>query len=54
MGKRRGKVKSRNMYIGPKDKDNGGKGRIECGRWGWGRAGKSNGGNMGTTPTEQQ
>ena len=33
-GERRGRVKSRNMYKGPMDKDNG-QGRIECGRWGW-------------------
>ena len=29
-GERRGRVKSRNMYKGPMDKDKGG--RIECGR----------------------
>ena len=32
-GVRRGRVKSRNMYKGPTDKDNGG-GGIECGRVG--------------------
>ena len=36
-GERRGRVKSRNMYKGPMDKDNG-TGRIECGRWRVGRA----------------
>ena len=37
------RVKSRNKYKGPMDKDNGGVGRIECGRGEW--AGQSNGGN---------
>ena len=32
-GERKGRVKSRNIYKGPMDKDNMG-GRIECGRWG--------------------
>ena len=35
MGERRGRVKSRNMYKGPMDKDNRVDGRIESGRWGW-------------------
>ena len=44
------------MYEGHLDKDNGGGGgeRIECERWGLGRAGASNGGKMGTTVIEQQ
>ena len=43
------------MYKGPMDKDKaGGGGGIECGRWGVGRAGESNGGEMGTTVIEQQ
>ena len=54
MGKRRGRVKSRNMYKGPMGKDIGSRGRIECGRWGVSRVGESNGGEMGTTVTEQQ
>ena len=29
-------------------------GRIECGKWGMGRAVESNGGKMGTTVSEQQ
>ena len=41
MGERRGRVKSRNMYKGPKGKDKGG-GRIESGKWGISRAGESN------------
>ena len=41
------------MYKGPMDKDNGA-GRTECGKWGMGRAGESNGGKMGTTVIEQQ
>ena len=49
----RGRVKSRNMYKGPIEKDNRAGGRIACGRWGLGRAGESKGG-MGTTVTEQQ
>ena len=40
-----GRVKSRNMYKGLMDKDNSRGQRIECGRWGMGRAGESNGGN---------
>ena len=40
---RRGRVKSRNMYKGPMDKEDGG--RIESGRWGVGKAGERNGGN---------
>ena len=36
------------MYKGPKDKDNGG-GRIDCRRWGVGRAGEINGGKMRAT-----
>ena len=31
---RMGRVKSGNMYKGPRVKDNGGE-RIESGRWGW-------------------
>ena len=42
MGERRGRVKSRNTYKGPMDKDNR-VGGIECGRWGMGRAGEKNG-----------
>ena len=44
--KRRG-VKSRNMYRGPMDKDNREGERTECGRWGVGSAGESNGGKIG-------
>ena len=33
-GERKGRVKSRNMYKGPMDKDNG-EGRTECGSGGW-------------------
>ena len=51
MAERRGGVKS-SMHKGPRDKDNG-VGRIECGRRGIDRAGESNGGEMGTTVTEQ-
>ena len=40
------------MYKGLTDKEKGG--RIECGRWGVGKAGESNGGKMGTTVIEQQ
>ena len=53
MGERKGKVKSRNMYKGPKDKGNGGWRRTECERWGVGRAGESNGGKIKTTVIEQ-
>ena len=48
---RRGRVKSRNMYKGPMDKDSGG--RIECGRW-VGRAGERGEGKMETTILGQQ
>ena len=52
-GKRRGEVKSQNMYKRPMDKDHGG-GRIECGRWGVDMAREGNGGGeMGTTVIEQ-
>ena len=56
---RRERVKSRNVYKGPMDKDNRGAegsraGRIECGKEGVGRAEESNGGKMGTTVIEQQ
>ena len=34
MRERRGRVKSRNMYKGPRDKDNKGGETIECERWG--------------------
>ena len=34
----------KNMYKGPMDKDNW-VGRIDCGRWGLGRARQSNGGD---------
>ena len=34
MGKS-GEGLSRNAYKGPLDKDNGDRGRIECGRWEW-------------------
>ena len=37
-GERWGKVESRNVYKGPMDKNNVGK--IECGKWGVGRAGR--------------
>ena len=49
MKKRRGSVKSRNMYKGPVDKYYGGvgQGRIECGSGGMGGAGESNGGKWG-------
>ena len=53
MGKRRGRVKSRNMYKGPMDKDNGGR-SIEYGRCRVGRAGESNGGGMGIIVIEKQ
>ena len=53
MRERRGRVKSRNVSIGPMGKHNEG-GRIECGRRGVGKAGESNGGEMGTTVVEQQ
>ena len=46
MRERRGTVKSRNMYKGPMDKDNGVGGRIELRRW-VGRAGESNGRQWG-------
>ena len=49
--KRRGRVKSRNMYKGPMDKPKGGEGEVS--KW-EGRAGESNGGEMGTTVCEQQ
>ena len=52
MGQRRGRVKSRNLYKGPMDQDN--MGRIECVRWGMGRAGENNREKMGMTVTEQQ
>ena len=45
-GHRRGRVKSTNMCKGPMDKDSG-RGRVECGRCGVGRAGESNGGKWG-------
>ena len=44
--KRREGVKSKNMYKGPIDKDNGA-GRTERGRGRVGRAGESNGGEWG-------
>ena len=47
MGERRGRVKSRNMYKGPMDKDNGGRGRIESGRWVWVGLGRVMGGKWG-------
>ena len=53
MGKRRGRGKSRNMHKGPKDKDNRGRGRTECKRWGVGRAGESNGRKTGANVFEQ-
>ena len=53
-GERRGRVKLRNMYKGPMDKDNGGGGKIECGRWVVGRSGEGNRRKMGTTVIEQQ
>ena len=40
MGERRGRVKSRNVYKGPMDKDKRGC-RIESGRWGWVRQGRA-------------
>ena len=55
MGERRGRVKIRNMYKGPKERDNG-----VLIDWGGGmyRAGESNGrgrvDGMGTSVTEQQ
>ena len=51
-GERRGRVKSRNMYKGPMDKNNGGE---EDRMWevGMGRSGESNGRKMGTTVIEQ-
>ena len=49
MGERRGRIKSRNMYKGPMDKDNGGGGRVECGRWGLDGVGESYGEKLGTT-----
>ena len=48
------KVQVRNMYKIPMDKDTGGGGKIECGKWGVDRAGESNGGKMGTTVIEEQ
>ena len=53
MGERRRRVKSRNMYKGPMDKDNG-EGRIECGRWGCVGQGRVMEEKMGTTVTEYQ
>ena len=53
MGERKGRVKSRNMYKGPMDKDNR-VGGIERERWDVGRAGESHGGTMETTVNEQQ
>ena len=53
-GGRRGRVKSRNMYI--KDswiRTTLGGGQVECGRGVVGRARESNGGKMGTTEIEQ-
>ena len=47
-----GQVKG-HLYKGPMNKDNEG-GRIEFGRSGVGRAGKSNGRKMGTSIIEQQ
>ena len=49
---RRGRVKSRNMYKGSMDKDNGG--RIESGRYWVGRTRDSNRGKTGITVFEQQ
>ena len=50
MGERRGRVKSRNTYKGPMDKDNG----VGRGFNVRGRARESNGGwEMGTIVTEQ-
>ena len=46
-------VKSRNMYKGPKHKDNGGGGTLNVGE-GLGRARESNGGKIGTTVIKQQ
>ena len=43
MGERKGRVKSRNTYKGPMDKDNRG-GRIECRREGWTGQGRLIGG----------
>ena len=52
---RRERVKSRNVYKGPMDRDNGGGvGRRLNVEVGVGRAGESNGGKMGTTVIEQQ
>ena len=53
MGDRRGRVKSRNVYKGPMNKNNRG-GRTECGRWGVSRAEESNGGKMGKNVIQQQ
>ena len=41
---KRRRVRSRNMNRGPMDKDNSEGERTECGRWGLGRAGESDGG----------
>ena len=50
---RRGRIKSRNIYKGPMDKDNGV--RIDCGNGGQGRwSEESNGGKIETTVTGQQ
>ena len=54
MGEGRGKVKSRNLYKGPMDKDNRMGGRIECGRWGCVGQGRVMVGGMGTAVIEQQ
>ena len=53
MGERKGRVKSRNMYKGPMDKDNR-VGGIESERWDVGRAGESNGGKMETSVIKKQ
>ena len=57
-GERRGRVKSSNMYKGPKDKDNGGAGRgklsVESGGEGMESSKEGNRGKMGTTIIEQQ
>ena len=52
-GERRGRVKSRNKYKGPWTRTMGW-GKIDCRRWGVGRAGESSGGRMGTIVIEQQ
>ena len=52
MGERRGRVKSRNKYKGPMDKDSVA-GRLYVEEH-VGRAGESNGGKLETTVIEQQ